>query len=414
MIDLFKRISEASKNAEEFSYDSSDTSLRGHEAEHEVCNILAPRLIGTGWELTNGVRVPDPTARRRRELDFVLTSPTEAIVVELKNWTGDVTLDESGGVIQVNRKGELVNHGRLFEDLAERAEILRLHHLSKARAPVRMRHLVVFYDPYGNLRLNDEIVARADVLRFDELRNVMPNGPEPFLLRLLHALMRFFGFKVETEKHPLPSVDIVAFRQSLAELGGWDVIRLHGGLTLCGDILSISGKRPDQLEDSSFDRATLDSVEFDVDRSIVRSIFQTPSPFASATGKGRDASIKTWNVPTAAELKFHRAGDKAPTDYEIRNMESIQFGYQVRPKTAYRYEDFHVGMTVVGRVTSINDKGLFIDIGYRESAGRPRAARARLPKPGTLALGQRVLARITRLLDDRKLVSIEILEPRLA
>ncbi|AOB30209.1 hypothetical protein AKI39_05140 [Bordetella sp. H567] len=414
MFDLFKRIKEASKNAKAYRHDSSDTSLRGHEAEHEVCNILAPRLIGTGWELVNGVRVPDPTARRRRELDFVFTSPTEAIIVELKNWTGEVSLDESGDVVQVNRKGEVVNGGKLFEDVAERAEILRLHHMSKARVPVKMRHFVVFYDPYGNLCLHDEIAGRADVLRFDELRNRMPNGSEPFLLRLLHALMGFFGFKLETAKAPVPSPEIVAFRQSLAELGGWDVIVLNGGLTLCGDIVSIIGKRPDDIERGNFDRARLSHVAFDVDRGIVRSLFRAPDLDALATGTGRDASTTTWRVPTAAELTFHRAGDKTPSVYELRNMRSIQFGYQVKPKTTYSYEDFRVGMTVVGRVTSINDKGVFIDIGYRESAGKPRDARASPAKPGALAIGQRVLARVTRLLEDRKLISIEILDPRLA
>ncbi|MDF3885425.1 hypothetical protein [Cupriavidus basilensis] len=50
MLDLFNRINEANKNTKSYHHDSSDTSLRGHEAEHEVCNALAPRLIGTGWE----------------------------------------------------------------------------------------------------------------------------------------------------------------------------------------------------------------------------------------------------------------------------------------------------------------------------------------------------------------------------
>lgn len=93
-------------------------------------------------------------------------------------------------------------------------------------------------------------------------------------------------------------------------------------------------------------------------------------------------------------------------------MQAIQFGYQAKPKTAFSFADFCVGMNVVGKVTAINDKGVFVDIGYREE-GADRHARANPMESGPVAVGQRILARITRLIEDRKLVSIEILEPRL-
>lgn len=80
----------------------------------------------------------------------------------------------------------------------------------------------------------------------------------------------------------------------------------------------------------------------------------------------------------------------------------------------FSYQDFHVGMTVVGRVTAINDKGVFIDIGCREAPGKTRDARANPAKLGALAIGQRVLARITRLLENRRLIPVEILEPQLS
>ncbi|QMI49896.1 nuclease-related domain-containing protein [Burkholderia sp. MBR-1] len=413
MVDLFKRIKEANKNSAAYYHDPRDTSLRGHEAEQEVCNQLAPRLIGTGWELVNGVRVPDPTARRRRELDFVITSPSEALVLEMKNWTGEVGLDEDGNVVQINRNGEKINAGNLFNDVEERTEILRLHHSSTGRAPVKLRHFVVFYDPYGNLYLRDDIANRGDVLRFDALSKLMPAGEEPFLRRLLHALLRFFGFEPERVNAPAPSPEILAFRQSLAELGGWDVLVLNGGLTLCGDILSIAGSRPDRAEYAAFNRARMAHLEFDVDRSLVASIFRAPSPDAKVNGTARDGSVTTTSVPTAAEVTFHRSGDKKPSHYEVRNLQSAQFGYLAKPKTTYRYEDFSVGMTVVGKVAAINDKGTFIDIGYRELAGKPRHARAKSTRPGTLTVGQRVLARIIRLIEDGNRVSVEVLEPRM-
>lgn len=414
MVDLFKRIKEANKNSAAYYHNPGDTSLRGHEAEQEVCDQLAPRLVGTGWELVNGVRVPDAAARRRRELDFVITSPTEALVLEMKNWTGEVRLDEGGNVLQINRRGEEINAGKLFDDVEERTEILRLHHSSTGRAPVKMRHFVVFYDPYGNLYLHDEIANRGDVLRFDELSDLMPSGEESFLHRLLHALLQFFGFEPERAKTTAALPEILAFRQSLAELGGWDILVLNGGLTLCGDILSIDGKRPDGEGHAAFNRARMARLEFDVDRSLMASIFRAPSPEARITLTGRDATVTSSTVPTAAEVTFHRSGDSKPSHYEVRNLQSVQFGYLTKPKTTYRYEDFRVGMTVVGKVATVDDKGIFIDIGYRAHAGKPRLARAKPTRSETLSVGQRVLARVTRLIEEGKHISVDVLEPRMA
>ena len=414
MVDLFKRIKEANRNSAAYYHNPRDMSLRGHEAEQEVCNQLAPRLVGTGWELVNGVRVPDAAACRRRELDFVITSPVEALVLEMKNWTGEVRLDEGGDVVQVNRRGEEINASKLFDDVEERTQILRLHHSSTGRAPVKMRHFVIFYDPYGNLHLHDEIANRSDVLRFDKLSDLMPSGEESFLRRLLHALLRFFGFEPERAKTNAASPEIVAFRQSLAELGGWDVLVMNGGLTLCGDILSIDGKRPDREGYAALNRARMAHLEFDVDRSLIASIFRAPSPDARITVTGRDATVTSTTIPVAAEVTFHRPGDSKPSHYEVRNLQSVQFGYLTKPKTTYRYEDFSVGMTVVGKVATVNDKGIFIDIGYREQAGKPRHARAKPTGSETITVGQRVLARVTRLIEDGKRISVEVLEPRMA
>jgi len=414
MFDLFSRIEEANRNSKEYKHDSSDTSLRGREAEHEVCNFLAPRLSQTGWEMVNGVRVPDPTTRRRRELDFVITSPSEALVLEMKNWTGEVGMVETGDVVQINRKGNRINAGKLFDDVAERAELLRLHHLSKGRKPVRCRHFVVFYDPRGNLTLDEKIAERDDVLRFEQLSDLMPNGKEPFLLRLLEALMRFFGFEHKAGMAPVPSAEIVEFRHSLSELGGWDVVILNGGLTLCGDILRVGEKRPEYGESATFDRAQMTQVRFNVDRNVLASVFRAPSSHARATAVGQNGVVSTWQVPTDEEILFHRAGDAVPTRYEVRNFLSIQFGYRAKPKTVYSYDDLDVGMSFVGRVTSNNEKGVFVDIGYREAAGNVRHARARPNRDAALSVGRRVLARITRLIADGKLVSVEIVDPQMA
>lgn len=114
MSTLAERLAAALKHQRAF--DDDPTRQAGREAERQAGEALAVRLAGTGWQIHAGRRVPDPETRQRREIDFVITSPTEAIVVELKNWSGTVRME--GREVVQERRGQLgvVRHGPLFDD----------------------------------------------------------------------------------------------------------------------------------------------------------------------------------------------------------------------------------------------------------------------------------------------------------
>jgi hypothetical protein len=61
-----------------------------------------------------GVRLPDPVQGGHKEIDLVLASHDGVVVVEVKNWSGQVSLatDGSGSWLQRRRDGSELRHPR--------------------------------------------------------------------------------------------------------------------------------------------------------------------------------------------------------------------------------------------------------------------------------------------------------------
>ena len=413
---LHSRIHEANQNSESFITDAADEA--GRAAEHEVSLDLTKRLTGTGWEFCDNVRVPDPTRRRQRELDFVITSPTEGIIVELKNWSGRLEMADDGAVIQHRRynKGP-ENHGNLFSDLNERVEVLHLHHCSRGRLPIQIRGYVIFFN--DNLEIPEVIAQRKDVLTYTKLLSFMPPTiEEPSLLkRILLAIMRFFGAKSEDKEQPapaLPSDRVVSFRETLAELGSWDVLDLYGGGYVFGDIqtpLALGLQDPSY----AFDRVQTRTLDVDVvDRSVLLALFRDPAPCATARVTRWDGVCQAVNIRTNFPIKVRPAGEKAVAEYQIRNVLRLTFGYMKRPRFTLTYDDLSEGMLLVGKVGRTKDFGTFIDIGLRGKNGQPRdvlaPARGHSTASRVPPFGARVLVRIEKLVEatERVFVALEV------
>jgi hypothetical protein len=414
---LRNRVREANLNSESFNADPADQA--GRAAERRVCLDLSRRLTGTGWEFRDNVRVPDPTQRRQRELDFVITSPEEVIIVELKNWSGRIAFGNDEAVIQHRRfeKGE-ENHGALFADLQERVDVLGLHHCSKGRRPVAIRGYVVFFN--DKLEVSEEIAQRADVLTYVKLLSFMPPlEEEPSILRrILLAIMKFFGAKQAMKNKPEPAVPttgIIGFRETLAELGSWDIVDLYGGGYVIGDIqapIATSNVEPSDV----LDRKLVHSLEMDVDRSMLRAVFFEPEACANITKW--DGTSQVRRINSSLRIRIRPAGEKEVKEYQARNVVRLSFGYKRRPSFTYAYEELCEGMLMVGKVRGTKDFGVFVDIGLRGADGQPRDVLA--PSHGRQTarrvppLGARVLVRVEKLVKATGRVFVEILEPQVA
>lgn len=307
------------------TFDDDPTRRAGREAERAAGEALAARLQRTGWQIHAGRRVPDPATRQRRELDFVITTPTEAVVVELKNWSGTVRM-QGRDVVQ-ERRGQqgVVDHGPLFEDLAERARVLLKHHTALGRPACPIRSLVVFHNP--RVRLARDVASRRDVVAFEALLGDMPAGASG-LDSTLHAVFRFLGFTTNTPRSGSPSIH--ALRGTLDELGTWDVVRIHGGRAVLGDVMDRHDRHFAHALGPGADRAHVRRIEMEVGRSLVAAIFRAPPRRAHIFL--RDGTMRVQDVPRDGALRIQPAGSRTRETIALHHVTSLEFGYSMYPE----------------------------------------------------------------------------------
>jgi hypothetical protein len=254
-----ERFRELSRNGKTFAWDPGEKA--GQAAEEEVSTDLLRRFHNTGWRLHRELRVP--TRVGRRELDFVITSPNEAFVIELKNWSGRADIDRAGFVTQTRwPSNEVISHGCVLDKLRAKTVALKEHHHrhGEPARELRIRHYLVFWNPR---LVMSHALARADgVVRWQQFERNLPRH-RSMLTSVLEALARFLGW---TERAVSPPVDeIRAFRTTLDRLGTWDWIHLHGGRCIRGDVLE--APRSSILR-APYDRERVRSIDFRIDRAV--------------------------------------------------------------------------------------------------------------------------------------------------
>ncbi len=285
MASLSERLAAARANAVRFP--SDPRAYVGREAEYDVAFGLRARLRGTGWRVHHGLRIPGP--RGRREVDFVITTPEVGVVVELKNWAGAIEL-EGGRLVQHRRPPKApVDHGPVFADLAHKLDLLAAFHAERGRPAAELQPLVVFYD--HRLQMPAALRARDDVTTYAQLTDELPGR----------------------DAQP-PSPGIAALRESLDEIGGWDVVALHGGRTVFGDV----------RHTPVGDRALHASVEVRADRGVLGALLRPPRVRSFVVG--RDGARTEVPCDPDAEIVFRPAGRSKVQRVAWRHVLSVEFG----------------------------------------------------------------------------------------
>jgi len=87
----------------------------GRDAE-----LLLKQLAGSSFPFKNahllaGRRIPSKRRGRRREIDLIVCTPQLIHLIEIKNWSGQLTVRD-GLWLQTRRGGEVVDHGNLIQE----------------------------------------------------------------------------------------------------------------------------------------------------------------------------------------------------------------------------------------------------------------------------------------------------------
>ncbi len=284
----------------------------GRRAELHVEAMLAERLEGTAWDYSAGLRVPH--GGRRREIDFVISTPDELWVVELKNWSGFVGVDDGGNVVQHRSAGRgVVDHGRLIDDMDARRRALRNYLRRSLDEVPTIRTLLVFYD--SGVGLDDSLTSAGDlqVMRRPEFLSLLPDPSGPgFVGRLVH---RIFGNGDEPSALPAVSEPIRQAREHYSKLGTWDLLALYGGQLISGDLVGAS------MQQCS-DRERFRRFRLDVPRGVMDLLFRSPLEI-EITAVERSGETIQLCCGFDETIRFHCAGDPKPKRFELRDVEAL-------------------------------------------------------------------------------------------
>jgi len=402
--ELLERISEASDNSK--SFDESPHILAGREAEYLVNKEINSKIKDTGWSVYSSVRVP--TLEKyftRREYDFIITTTEEVYVIELKNWSGNLELIDKE-FIQHRRYNneEVVNHGDLLEELETKTDLLKKYYVREAKGEISISPLLVFYN--SNLNISDDIKSDRRVATYDELKELLPIS-DSVNVNLLEAILIYLGLKKEEKKDTAKnsiSRPIKIFKNILEKLGTWDVLEYNGKKISFGDIL---GKRSGELVLGNInitDRKTISSINVKVDRGFFKALIKDPQYILVINY--RDDTIAEINFPKKSTIKFQSAGSDQQSEVLIRNLTNIEYGYTTKAYSRINYSDLKKGMAFEGKITSVVDFGVFVDIGLEANALLHVSQIKNISK---YEEGEKIFVEILKLDHEKERVSLKLL-----
>lgn len=180
-------------------------------------------------------------AMGRFEADLIALTPRRVVVLEVKNWSGQLKVAGDRWV-QVQRSGAEVTHPNL---LAHNREKLRALHRYLAHAGVnipaeRFHQAVIFVNP--RLEIDSAIADHPAMLCMDDVGDVLGSGTS--LGR--HVAARLVQLLTDAETNAtlaenllkvIPPTEVAAATAAIKGLRTWDRLTLRGGRELQGDII---------------------------------------------------------------------------------------------------------------------------------------------------------------------------------
>lgn len=247
------------------SFESPDVE-GGRDGELLLKQLVASSFTFKDAIVLSGRRIPSKRQGRRREIDLVVCTPQMIHLIEVKNWSGRLTIQD-GMWRQSRRGGQVVDHGDLLrENLLRRDAVV--DYLKDRGVDLDEAHLsprVIFTNP--NLELAPEVEAREDVISRRELDGYLGQQKQQGLVA--RAFASVIEYCLDTEaKVPgragrIPHAQYERAVACLSEAATWDQLHYYGGKVITGDLLSwrigtrtyrrlelveISGKSPIRLK----------------------------------------------------------------------------------------------------------------------------------------------------------------------
>ncbi len=303
--------------------------------------LLLKQLVGSSFQfkdaqLLAGRRIPSKRQGRRREIDLIVCTPERIHLVEVKNWSGRLTV-QNGAWRQTRRGGEVVDHGNLLHENRLKqdavAEYLNDHGIALDEFFVKERIVpkVMFTNP--RLDLDPAIEARPDVFSRRELDQYLGRQHHKGTAeRMFSSLIEFCldseaklrGTAGQGHAGRIPSGQYERITRCLSEAETWDQLQFYGSRVVTGDLVSL------RVGGKTFRRPELAEMSKRLPIRLAWTRDRFWGLFKVVTGLGSLGSLYVGDArmegSTADTVMFHAAGDREPTTRRLVELKRIVLG----------------------------------------------------------------------------------------
>eukprot|EP00245_Coleochaete_scutata_P006356 TRINITY_DN20780_c0_g1_i1.p1 TRINITY_DN20780_c0_g1~~TRINITY_DN20780_c0_g1_i1.p1 ORF type:complete len:408 (+),score=76.01 TRINITY_DN20780_c0_g1_i1:158-1381(+) len=294
-----------------------------------------------GVQFFQSVRIPDRVNRRRREIDFVILSRRELLVVEVKNWSGRVSMGADGRWCQVRKNNSLRWCPNVLEETKEKAQLLMDYILCRG---------VTIPDKFIAPRV---VLVNAncspDAVIADQPEILLPNEWESAICGSGQAQQRIIGwFSSLVGGFTGSALSLETHRRLQDILGSaptWDTLELTGmeQRVVKGDLVRFNGKPDDMAAVSSLPmRPSISRISVNLQRShlphyLGALVGFTPSiQLAFTLRHGQNGESPSWmgwvfgsektstlSVSEDTEVEFRPAGATHDLSFRLMDVKGI-------------------------------------------------------------------------------------------
>ena len=311
-------------------YEELATVRAGRVGELGLRDRLGSHECSRFGEIFGGKRVRrDPRNPRagRYEIDLILLTPRCIRAIEVKNWSGRVSLVDDRWVHQ-RRNGQT----QVFENLVDyqhtKLQALRRYMATRGIAlpPQRFESDVVFthprVDPDAGVADHPRVMNVAQLLQAQSKRGRVPHTTH-VLSRLIEAFAQAdHARKLVDGMFDIMSPGLVdAAKAAISDLRTWDQVLLHGGRRLIGDFLwlQVGGER---IEPVDWPAGT--DIQLAWRRGPVESLWALFGLDPLGVARGKPLSRRVVGAHDC--LYFHEAGQRQPNVIALRDVDMITIG----------------------------------------------------------------------------------------
>lgn len=295
---------------------STRSARREHMPQREVRSWKAEHAVGAAAKRVKStrhvhlaIRIPDPDRPRGSgEVDVIAITDRAVILLEVKNWGGDVHLQDNDLVQQrLLDKGEPPKP--VIGKLRDKVRMLQRCSLSIDHIEMpEVLPIVVLANPNGNL--SDEVLAHPEVSTVADL---------PAKIEALLAT-----------REPASDEEIARQDAMLRRFGTWDVLTFDGGQRHTGDFI-------DDDFPKGWTRADHSAVEIAVEGGLFSTLFRGPR--LDVTFHRRDGSKVTEAMTPGLTVRHTQPWDESGIDgkgtYPIEHVRKVLFGNEAK----FRWDD---------------------------------------------------------------------------